>query len=149
MLCCIHFLGFSLSWWYDMICFIDSRFIDIVHYAVVVGLDDRIRFQLGLYFSHLVLLGWWGMGWVFRIQVRRLPYIPRCSLAYSLHPWLGRAMARRGSKWWKWVRGRGKEDSPPSFDMPCFNIPIVDIIFRSISEFTKPFPIPDISVSQG
>jgi len=37
-------------------------------------------------------------------------------------------------------------DIPSSFDVSCFLIPIIDIIPRSICEFTKPFPIPIISI---
>jgi hypothetical protein len=42
---------------------------------------------------------------------------------------------------------QGRErDSPPSFHMPRFRIPIIDIIFRSIRKFTKSLSIPNISV---
>jgi hypothetical protein len=44
------------------------------------------------------------------------------------------------------VEQGGERDSPPSFHMPRFRIPIIDIIFRSIRKFTKPLSIPDISV---
>jgi len=54
---------------------------------------------------------------------------------------------RQGSRKKGGKKERKKEgDIPSSFDVSCFLIPIIDIIPRSISEFTKPFPVPIISI---